>query len=592
MKTKREKQIYMIPLALWFIIIPIIVKVKFYANPLKGYSWYGNEETLADFFLYYRSLAVSIVGILMLALLIWQISKMKRKESLFGRETYIFIPVVIYLVLTLFSTLFSEYKHFAMHGMPDQFETVWNLVAYVIVCIYAYYAIVYLDSERTMTSIIFIGAIIVSAICVLQYFKVDIYRMIYAGDGYSFTFPEGTVYGPFYNTNYVGYYTLLFVPLFVLLCITLKDVKQKITSAVLVLALLVAMIGADSITAEIAFVAVIGFAIVFLLLKHVKEKKVLWIPLVALLIAVIGAGIVAIPRINAYVQASNTEKKNLENIFTNDDNVEFHYKGNVLYVTLIQDGDALSFTLKDQNQADVACEYADRDDYYYYKIMDERFQDISLVPAVITDDPLTYGFLADIEGKSWCFTNQLSEDGTYYYRTDMGTLAKLTPDTIAKDFKPLESMSSLANGRGYIWNKTMTILNDYILFGSGADSFALVFPNGDFVDRYNNGYDNLIITKPHNLYLQIAVQNGVFALICFLVFYVWYAISSIRIYAKASLKDPIAATGFAIFLGTIGYMISGIANDSTITIMPLFWGLLGMGIGINHKLHVQTKTNA
>ena len=187
------------------------------------------------------------------------------------------------------------------------------------------------------------------------------------------------------------------------------------------------------------------------------------------------------------------------------------------------------------------------------------------------------------------FSNQITEDGTYYYRADTGTFTKLTEEHASADFEPLVSMSALASGRGFIWNKTIAILKDYILFGSGADTFALVFPNEDFVDRYNNGYDNLIITKPHNMYLQIAVQNGVLALICFLVFYVWYAISSIRIYFKESLTKPLAAIGFAILLSTIGYMIAGIANDSTIKIAPLFWALLGMGTGINHKLCSENK---
>ena len=130
----------------------------------------------------------------------------------------------------------------------------------------------------------------------------------------------------------------------------------------------------------------------------------------------------------------------------------------------------------------------------------------------------------------------------------------------------------------------MTILKDYIFVGSGADTFALVYPNGDFVDKYNNGYDNMIITRPHCMYLQIAVQSGVLSLICFLVFYIWYFISSLRLYYKQRLNNPLVAAGFGILLGTMGYMISALANDSTITVAPVYWGLLGIGIGINHRI--------
>ena len=214
---------------------------------------------------------------------------------------------------------------------------------------------------------------------------------------------------------------------------------------------------------------------------------------------------------------------------------------------------------------------------------------MTLTPAMMTEDPVTYGFMLQIDGKTWSFTNELMDDGTYYYYTDLGKLTKLTAETVSADFAPLVDKSNLASGRGYIWNKTIAILKDYIFLGSGADTYALVYPNDDYVDKYNNAYDNMILTKPHNLYLQIAIQTGVLSLICFLVFYLWYFISSLRIYFKQRLDHPLAIIGFSIMLGTLGYMISGLANDSTITISPLYWALLGIGIGINHRIKTAAK---
>ena len=591
MKKVTEKQICLIPLALWFVIIPLIVKVKFYANPLTDYPWYSSEASLADFFLYYKSMFVTITGVLMLAFLIWQIGKMKRKDTLVNTDTRIFIPIAIYLLLAIASSLFSDYGYFCTHGMPDQFETIWNLIAYIIALVYCYYVIVYHDSDKPILGMVIIGAALVAAICVLQYFKLDIYRLIYSGEGYSFTFAEGTIYGPFYNTNYVGYYTLLFVPVFVMLFIACKNLVLRVISAILTVGLMIAMIGAQSLTAEIAFVAVALLSVLFVLLKNAKEHKIMWLPVTVIVVCGIAGCVLLMPRVNAYMQASNTEKTDLENIFTNDDNVEIDYKGNKLFVQMLQNGDSLAFNLYDQDQNIVTCEYTDSEDgsYYYYAITDERFDGITLTPAIISEDPLVYGFMAQINDKSWCFTNQMTDDGTYYYYTDLGKITKLTEDTASVDFAPLVNKSYLASGRGYIWNKTIAILKNYVFLGSGADTYALVYPNDDFVDKYNNGYDNMILTKPHNLYLQIAVQTGILSLICFLVFYLWYFISSLRLYFKQKLTTPLAAVGFAILLGTMGYMISGLANDSTITISPLYWGLMGIGIGINHRIRVAAK---
>lgn len=591
MKKVTEKQICLIPLALWFVIIPLIVKVKFYANPLTDYPWYSSEASLADFFLYYKSMFVTITGVLMLAFLIWQIGKMKRKDTLVNTDTRIFLPIAIYLLLAIASSLFSDYGYFCTHGMPDQFETIWNLIAYIMALVYCYYVIVYHDSDKPILGMVIIGAALVAVICVLQYFKLDIYRLIYSGEGYSFTFAEGTIYGPFYNTNYVGYYTLLFVPVFVMLFIVCKNLVLRVISAVLTIGLFITMIGAQSLTAEIAFVAVALFAVLFVLLKNAKQHKIMWLPIAGIVVCGIVGCVLLMPRVNAYIQASNTEKTDLENIFTNDDNVEIDYRGNKLFIQMLQNGDSLAFNLYDQDQNTISCNYAESEDgsYYYYSITDERFDGITLTPAIISEDPLVYGFMAKINDKSWCFTNQMTDDGTYYYYTDLGKITKLTADTVSADFASLVDKSNLASGRGYIWNKTIAILKNYVFLGSGADTYALVYPNDDFVDKYNNGYDNMILTKPHNLYLQIAVQTGILSLICFLVFYLWYFISSLRLYFRQKLTTPLAAVGFAILLGTMGYMISGLANDSTITITPLYWGLMGIGIGINHRIRVAAK---
>lgn len=590
MKEQKQNKICLLPIVLWFAIIPLIVKVKFFENPLTEYAWYSSESMLADFFLYHKSWMVTITGVLMLIILAVMLHNMEEKDALFTKDSRVFLPIIIYLFLAAASSLFSEYGYFCTHGMPDQFETIWNLIAYVIAMLYCYYVVVYQDSDKPLLGTIFVGAAAVGLICVLQYFKVDIYRLIYAGDGYSFTFAEGSVYGPFYNINYVGYYTLLFVPIFVLLFICCKNWKLRVASAILTIALLIALVGARSITAEIALAAVTVFAVVFVLLKNAKTKKQLLIPLAAIVIGGIGVCVAAMPRVNAYLQASNTEKKNLEHIFTEDAYVEIGYKGEILQVQMIDISGVLGFMLNDQDAQPVEFEYMYSDEgYYYYAVTDSRFEGITLTPAVVQEEPIAYGFMVFIDDKSWCFTNQMTEDGTYYYYTDLGKLTKLTQETVSDDFAPLKNVSSLANGRGYIWNKTIAMLKDYILLGSGADTYAVVYPNDDFVGKYNNGYDNMILTKPHCLYLQIAVQSGVLSLICFLVFYAWYFFSSLRLYFKQDLTIPLHAMGFAVVLGTMGYMISGLANDSTITISPLYWGFMGIGIGINHRVRNTEK---
>ncbi len=590
MKKLTQKHICCIPLAVWIVVIPLVVRMKAFANPFLEYPWYSRETAIADFFLFYKSMLVTAMGALMLLLLLWQVSKVKRKETLLHPDTRIFLPILAYLTLAVLSSLFSEHSYFCTHGVPDQFETVWNLIAYVTAAVYCYYVVVYLDCEMPVVRLIYAGAACVGLICVLQFFKIDIYRLIYQGDNITFAFRPGLVYGSFYNINYVGFYTLLFLPLFVLFLLFYKDFRVRAASALLLAAFLISIIGAESSAGIVALAAVAVFAALFFLFRAAGTKKRRLLLAAAAAAAIVCALAAVMPRVSAYIKASDTEKKDIDHIFTRDDHVEIGYRGNVLNISMPVVDASIEFHVSDQTGQEVGATYAYSEQFgdQCFLLTDERFSGIAIRPALLSEETGAYGFTVWIDDKGWTFTDQMTEDGTYYHYSGIGSLTKLTEENVSADFGPLVDKSSLGNGRGFLWNKTIAVLKNFILFGSGADTFVFEFPNGDFVDRYNNGYDNMFVTRPHNLYLQIAVQTGVLSLICFLVFYLWYFVSSLRLYFRQRFDNPLVLTGFAAMLGTAGYMISGLANDSTITVSPLYWAMMGVGIGINHKLRHQS----
>jgi O-antigen ligase len=127
-------------------------------------------------------------------------------------------------------------------------------------------------------------------------------------------------------------------------------------------------------------------------------------------------------------------------------------------------------------------------------------------------------------------------------------------------------------------------MKDHIILGSGADSFIFDYPQNDYIGRFNNGYSTQIVTKPHNLFLQIGIQTGLLSLIAFLLFYAIYFVSSIKLYMNNIFDTYMSQLGAAIFVGTIGYMTAGLFNDSTITVSPVFWSLIGIGLAVNYQL--------
>lgn len=92
----------------------------------------------------------------------------------------------------------------------------------------------------------------------------------------------------------------------------------------------------------------------------------------------------------------------------------------------------------------------------------------------------------------------------------------------------------------------------------------------------------MFVDKPHDLYLQIALDYGLIALIAFLAMMLIYLFDCIKLYAFKSSYTHSEILGVANSLGIIGYLFAGFFNDSLISVAPIFWIVFGTGIAINY----------
>ena|GEM_PF-973058 len=155
------------------------------------------------------------------------------------------------------------------------------------------------------------------------------------------------------------------------------------------------------------------------------------------------------------------------------------------------------------------------------------------------------------------------------------------------DIKPVDSWGFkgrelLGSSRGYIWSRTIPMLKQTILLGHGPDTYAIYYPQYDYVGKLRFlGSVNLIVDKPHNMYLQTAVNTGVLSLLALLALWFGYLLWSARLYYKSNFENIYSVAGVGIFFGLIGYMVTGLFNDSLVSVAPVFWGLLGTGMACN-----------
>jgi len=154
-------------------------------------------------------------------------------------------------------------------------------------------------------------------------------------------------------------------------------------------------------------------------------------------------------------------------------------------------------------------------------------------------------------------------------------------------------MEAFASGRGFIWSRSIPLLWDYFFRGAGVDSFALVFPNHDFIGKYlAYGTGNIFVDKAHNFYLQTAINTGFFSLLALLaVFAIYFWRTFSVLFSRYENDYKTLGLRFGIMLSVVAYLITMIANDSTPSVSPVFWGLLGLGYSLtsrdsskNHKM--------
>ena len=141
----------------------------------------------------------------------------------------------------------------------------------------------------------------------------------------------------------------------------------------------------------------------------------------------------------------------------------------------------------------------------------------------------------------------------------------------------VEQNMDMLSSRGYIWHYAEGLIEDNYVFGYGPDNFYYNFPqiNTDKDIYMPNSY----VDKPHNMYLQVILDIGIFGLIGFMVLLVGLLLKSNK---AIDLEDDLYKNTYfkALMLVIMAYMIQGIVNDNHMTIQPTVYLIMGIGASL------------
>ncbi len=177
---------------------------------------------------------------------------------------------------------------------------------------------------------------------------------------------------------------------------------------------------------------------------------------------------------------------------------------------------------------------------------------------------------------------------SFYIMATSGGFKLLNQFAKPVDVKEVETFGfegrlGFASNRGYIWSRTLPLLKQAIFVGFGPDTFAAHFPNHDYLGKlrvWGSGIFTMI-EKPHNLYLQIAINSGLISLFAILALFAAYLLESGKLYWNSKFCSFSEIAGVGILAAVVAYLVAAVFNDSVVAVAPVFWGLLGMGIAAN-----------
>ncbi len=595
-KSKSESSaLLLLPLIAVVGIVPLIVRLYAYDCGLEYFDFFQNaDDYLAnggtgDLFLRWKMVWFVVFSAIMAAILIFRLITEGKKLEFHK----IFLPLGVYALMALLSSVLSDYRHFSFVGIYEQFEPLWALLGY---CVVIYYAFLFIQNEHDVKMILWaltFSTVIILYIGITQAFFTDFFKTDLGAKfilpkwafnedgsaGMTFNFEEGRVYLTLYNPNYVGSYVAILMPVFLMLVFGADRIWKKIGAGLIAVGLILALLGSGSRAGLIGtIVSVIAMMIIFnkRLFKH-------WIAVLltaALLVGVVVAyghhtDYVLLNRLKAAMHPAK-QTFNLTSIKTLDEEVIVTYKENDLHGIMEYDSANGNFDVRFTDASGNKVETVSDPETVTFTLQDERFPGFRVKPVMLSRTQI--GFELLIDGHGWYFARI---NGTYYLFTPYGKFVK-TVDTESVDW--LVERSRAFSGRAYIWGKTIPLLKHYAILGSGADTFVIAFPNYDFVSMYNGGYGTQTMTKPHNMYLQIGVQTGVLSLIAILVFYFWFFFYGLGTCFRLKKYDFMAFVGAGVLAGSAGYMVVQIINDSSITVAPVYWTMIGVGLAVFRNL--------
>ena len=561
------------------VILPLMVRIYLVSMPNSLRDIWGSFINI-DFFSFYKMVWLLVMSSILLFVFFIYIFRNKLIRTGF------YIPLFIFSFFAVISALLSEYSFVVWYGLPDRHESLLVLLAYIFLVIAAINLVEGRKTNRIVIGSLFISAAVLAVHGLMQFFGFDFFltdigrRLIASEELRTFVnefhlhhSDKRAIYSTMYNPNYVGSYGAMLVPLLLGFYLNSGKLKKYLIYGTLSVLLFAFLVGSQSRAGMVGFMAGVFVLALVMRWRLLERWRPALIILVAFALVLTGMDVYSVDDVIGEIVSPTTEPDLIEEELERPPLQDIRADGSRLTIETAASELNLSYEdglLRFRDEEGERITYSvDRLRGNIY-LDDDRYRGHSFLL-----NPDVSRIEWNYDGRETVFKYQ---DGEFYMEGMHGTPYEIE-HVPSWGFSGYERLGS---GRGYIWSRSIPMLRDTLILGYGPDAYALYFPQEDVVGKrvhINNA--RTIVDKPHNLYLQKALNTGLPSLLALLALWGYYLLQSVRLYRDADFSGWRPVVGAAIAAAVAGYLAAGFFNDSVVSVAPVFWTLLGIGIGVN-----------
>lgn len=591
---------FLLPFFSIMIIVPLMTRAKAQVITNPSYAaLFGSQ--MVDFFTYYKM--AWLLGLTLMSLCLLVPIFLKKKQLLIQKEyDQWLIPLGIFSLIALVSTLLSPYKQFAIWGAYDRSEGLWVLLSYIALCLISYYFMRFPSCFRGLVRSLQAIIGIQFLVGVSQFFGKDI---LFSNLGKALIVPsilqemglnmnlaleQTMVYGTLFHSNYVGSFSAMLFALFIGLAIGSKTNREKGIYGLFALMCFFLLFGSRSRAGLLG--AFISVPVFIWLYRASLMKNIKWVMLgvAGVIISVVAmnaaSGGVILNKVTSLTfdpRMPVSKINQLEDIQLRDNSASIITTLGVLNVEKDSKETAVfkdnSGNLLKMKETTPGTRVFEDSRYGIYSVQVGKTKTEPAVRILMEGKEIYIG----LQGKVHLLNNR--------------HMPIVEEKAVSIGFKGKEDWGS---ARGYIWSRSIPLLKNTLLIGNGPDTYIMYFPQKDYVSKLKayNTY-NITVDKPHNWYLQMAINTGVLSLLAVLAFIMGYFInvgkaiklSTLQMQPE-SISDDVTDMQNAIkaiTVAIVAYMGAAFFNDSVVGVAPIFWTLLGSGFGMSVYLQMKCK---